>query len=108
MEVLIMGLFTKSMGLFSQMADKFAPSSAPLEALVKEKKKSKELYKEMMKIIVMMGGGAFTGSALAIVGFVLLVLLVPFLLFQILFFPIAAPLTIAVLSLVIGIISEMD
>ena len=103
-----MGLISKTMDFFSRMADKFAPSAMPMEGLVREKKKTGGLYKEITKIIVMMGGGAVTGSIVAVVGIILLVLLVPFILFQILFFPIAAPLTIVVLSLIIGAISYRD
>lgn len=103
-----MGLISKTMTYFSQMAEKFAPSATPFEGLVREKKEKGGLYKEIAKIIVMMGGGALTGSILAVVGLVLIVLLVPFILLQIIFFPIAAPLTIIFLSLIIGIFSEME
>lgn len=103
-----MGLISKTMTYFSQMAEKFAPSPTPFERLVREKKEKGGLYKEIAKIIIMMGGGAVTGSILAVVGLVLIVLLVPFILLQIFFFPIAAPLTILFLSLIIGIVSEME
>ena len=103
-----MGFISKFTNFFSHMADKFTPSATPMEGLIRQKKEKGGLYKEIAKIVVMMGGGAITGSIVGVLGIILLVLIVPFVLFQILFFPIAAPLTIIVLSLIIGVISQRD
>jgi hypothetical protein len=99
-----MKLIRKSQLFFSSMADKFAPSATPFEGLVREKKNSSDLIKEVGKIIFMMGGGAFVGLIFAILTLLALVLLGPFLLFQILFFPIAAPITVFIM---IGIVAVL-
>lgn len=97
-----MGLIRKSQFIFASLADKFAPSAKPFDGLVREKKGGMPLIKELGKIFFMMGGGAVVGSIFAILTIIGLVLLGPFLLFQILFFPIAAPITLLVL---IGIVA---
>ena len=99
-----MGLIRKSQFMFARFADKFAPSAIPLEGLIREKKNGIPLLKELSKIIFIMGGGAFVGTIFAIITILGLVLLGPFLLFQILFFPIAAPIT---LIFMIGIVAAL-
>lgn len=98
-----MGFLKKSMFLFSRLAEKYAPSATPLEGLMKEKKTSYGILKEYFKILLMMGGGAAVGSFLAVATLLSLLLLIPFLLFQVFFFPIAAPITVFVLIGIVGI-----